>query len=515
MRKNDDKMSFDKENEKQLKHSIVFSIIGILITGMIICYLFIDEPVFSWLRQNSVNFNHSIFETAFEQLGKIFAIVWLLLFWVWITGRHKTVLIGFLALIITVPAVWSIKASVKRPRPKDVIKAEIITENSRREIDKWSFPSGDTASVFAIGTVIALSSRLPGIIGISICCIGVGIFRVLDLAHYPSDVLGGAALGIFCGWAAVRMRKKNPKIENIFGGAEQLLSFVGIFSIPVLVWLFQGRDKLDILLTFYTPVAIIISLIGWRLNKQGQIRDVYCVRMRKQGNWFFRWRSFLPLIIIPLFLIEVRYSAYPENSHLLDRLWELICFAISLAGLAIRIYTVGYAGKGTSGRTTNTPKAQELSTTGMYSIVRHPLYLANCIIWAGIVLLPHSIAFASFCLIVFFLLYERIILAEETFLAEKFGVAFTQWAKKTPMFVPRFKLWRKPEQPFSWQAILAREYPGFFAIIAAFTAIEVFSDRFSEGKWGLDPMWVAIFCAGLLVFVALRTLKKLHVIRHP
>jgi protein-S-isoprenylcysteine O-methyltransferase Ste14/membrane-associated phospholipid phosphatase len=508
-------MSCNNGNEKQLNHSVIFSIIGLLTAGVIICYLFIDEPFFSWLRQNSANFNHSILETAFEQLGKVAAIIWLLLFWVWITGRHKTVLIGFLALIITVPAVWSIKTAVKRPRPSDVIKAETKTESSRRSPDRWSFPSGDTASVCAIGTVLAAASRLPGIIGIAICCAGIGALRVWDLAHYPSDVLGGAALGIFCGWAAVRMRNRNPKIENVFGGAEQVLSFIGIFSIPVFVWLFQGQDKLNILLTFYTPVAIIISLIAWRLNKRGKIEQAYSEQMRRQGNWFFRWRSFLPLIIVPLFLIEVRYSAYPGNDHLFDRLWELFCLTISLAGLAIRIYTVGYAGKGTSGRTTNAPKAQELSTTGMYSIVRHPLYLGNFVTWAGIVLLPHSITLTAFCLIVFFLLYERIILAEEAFLAEKFGAAFTEWAQKTPMILPRFRLWRKPALPFSWQAVLAREYPAFFAITASFTAIEIFGDRFSQGRWELDWMWAGIFCVGLLVFVVLRTLKKMRIIKHP
>jgi H+/Cl- antiporter ClcA len=51
-------------------------------------------------------------------------------------------------------------------------------------------------------------------------------------------------------------------------------------------------------------------------------------------------------------------------------------------------------------------------------------------------------------------------------------------------------------------------------ITASFFAIEVLGDRFLEGKWQLDWMWAAILCTGLLVSVILRTLKKLHVIRH-
>jgi protein-S-isoprenylcysteine O-methyltransferase Ste14 len=241
----------------------------------------------------------------------------------------------------------------------------------------------------------------------------------------------------------------------------------------------------------------------------------YIDEMRNQGNWLFRWRSFLPLVIVPFFLIGLQHFTYPMGSHLLDRLWELFCFAISLLGLGVRIYTVGHVPKGTSGRTTSTPKAQELNTTGIYSIVRHPLYLGNFIIWLGIVLLVRSTLLTAACVLAYFLYYERIIIAEEGFLSQKFGAAFAQWAQKTPMVIPRFKFWCRPAQPFSWQVVLIREYPGFLVITASFAAIEALGDRFYEGRWQLDWMWTAILCVGLLAFVILRTLKKMRIIRHP
>jgi len=241
----------------------------------------------------------------------------------------------------------------------------------------------------------------------------------------------------------------------------------------------------------------------------------YVDEMRNQGNWLFRWRSFLPLVIAPFFVISLRHFSYPQGSHLLDRLWELFCFAVSLLGLGIRIYTVGYVPAGTSGRTTSAPKAQELNSTGIYSVVRHPLYLGNFVVWMGIVLFARSILLAAFCSLAFFLYYERIIIAEEAFLSQKFGSAFAQWAEKTPMFIPRFKLWHKPALPFSWRTVLTREYSGLLAITASFVAIEIISDRFYQGKWQLDWMWAGIFCVSLLVFVTLRTLKKLRIITHP
>jgi protein-S-isoprenylcysteine O-methyltransferase Ste14 len=235
-------------------------------------------------------------------------------------------------------------------------------------------------------------------------------------------------------------------------------------------------------------------------------------KLRKQGDWLFRWRSFLPLVIVPIFIVSLRYFTYPQGSHFLDRLWELFCFSISLLGLAIRIYTVGFVPPGTSGRTTSKPKAQELNTTGIYSIVRHPLYLGNFVIWVGIVLAAHSVLLAVFCFIAFFLYYKRIIVAEEAFLSEKFGENFTHWAEITPMLLPKFKLWRKSARHFSWQVVLSREYSGFLTITASFFAIETLSDRFYEGKWQLDWLWVGIFCTSLLTFIVLRTLKKMKII---
>jgi protein-S-isoprenylcysteine O-methyltransferase Ste14 len=240
----------------------------------------------------------------------------------------------------------------------------------------------------------------------------------------------------------------------------------------------------------------------------------YVDQMKQQGNWLFRWRSFLPLAIVPVFIIGLRHFTYPEGSHLLDRLWELFCFSISLAGLGIRICTVGYVPARTSGRTTSEPKAQELNTTGMYSIVRHPLYLGNFVIWVGIALFSRSTLLTAVCVLAFFLYYERIIFAEEKFLSEKFGASFSQWAEKTPIIVPKLKLWRRPACPFSWRAVLLREYPGLLALVACFTAIEVLGDRFYTGRWQLDPMWVVILCVSLTVFVVFWTLKKMRIIRH-
>jgi protein-S-isoprenylcysteine O-methyltransferase Ste14 len=241
----------------------------------------------------------------------------------------------------------------------------------------------------------------------------------------------------------------------------------------------------------------------------------YIDEMKRQGNWLFKRRGFLPLLTFLLLPLGLYNSTYLFGSPSLDRLWELACFALSLLGFAIRIFTVGYVPDGTSGRSTVKPKADTLNTNAMYSISRHPLYLGNFVIWAGIVLFPHSILLAITCLLVFFLYYERIIVIEETFLSGKFGVAFTQWAQNTPAIFPDFALWQKPALPFSWHKVIWREHTGVLSITASFAAIDIITRRSRDNSWQIDWLWSSIFFAGLLVFLSVWTLKKLKMFKYP
>jgi protein-S-isoprenylcysteine O-methyltransferase Ste14 len=234
--------------------------------------------------------------------------------------------------------------------------------------------------------------------------------------------------------------------------------------------------------------------------------------LQRQGTWLFKYRSYLPFVMIAFFLIELPTYTYAFHSQLIDTLMELTCLTVAATGLAIRIYAVGHAPKGTSGRTTSGPKASELNTTGVYSIVRHPLYLGNMLIWLGITLFFHCAVFTLACMAIFVLYYERIILSEEAFLHETFGPAYKQWADRTPMLLPRFKNWVRPNLPFSWKTALKREYTGLFVITTVLFVLEVLGDRTYLGRWTLDPEWVIIFCLGLAVYTALRSLKKMGVL---
>ena len=179
--------------------------------------------------------------------------------------------------------------------------------------------------------------------------------------------------------------------------------------------------------------------------------------LERYGQWLFKWRSYLPLLILPVVVVALKDFEYLERvfGDTIDDLWQGFCIIVSLSGLVIRCITVGYVPKETSGRNTKRQKAESLNTTGMYSIVRHPLYLGNFFIMLGAASFIEVWWLTLISVLSFWLYYELIIIAEEAFLQRKFENMYIDWSGKTPAFLPRFRNWQKPELPFSFKAVAA------------------------------------------------------------
>lgn len=199
---------------------------------------------------------------------------------------------------------------------------------------------------------------------------------------------------------------------------------------------------------------------------------------------------------------------YPGNSELMDELWEGFCLLVSFFGLGIRIVTVGFTPPATSGRNTKRQKANTLNTSGMYSLVRHPLYLGNFFMFLGVMLFAHTWWLTLIYILVFWLYYERIMFAEEAFLRKKFGDEYLAWASKTPAFIPRFKNYKKPHCPFSLKKVLRKEYNGFFEIIIAMFILEELGELILYGRFEFDLQWVILLSVGFIAWITLRTIKN-------
>ena len=226
------------------------------------------------------------------------------------------------------------------------------------------------------------------------------------------------------------------------------------------------------------------------------------------GNWLFRRRGYLPIVMLIPIVVALRGFRYPNGSEEMDLAWEMFCLAIGLAGLAIRALTVGYTPAGTSGRNTAGQVASTLNTRGVYSLVRHPLYVGNYLMWLAPSLFPRVWWAPVLVTLVFWLYYERIMFAEEEFLRRSFGREYEEWAERTPSFLPHHLHWVTPKLPFSFRNVLRREYSGFFGLITTFMVLEVLSDYEATGRLQWDPVWAAIFGTSLVIYLALRTLKR-------
>lgn len=77
-----------------------------------------------------------------------------------------------------------------RPRPFVTHQVDqLLFEND------WSFPSGHSAFFFAMAMAIYLYNKKWGT-GFFIAAILMNISRIIAGAHYPSDIIGGAIVGV-------------------------------------------------------------------------------------------------------------------------------------------------------------------------------------------------------------------------------------------------------------------------------------------------------------------------------
>jgi protein-S-isoprenylcysteine O-methyltransferase Ste14 len=227
----------------------------------------------------------------------------------------------------------------------------------------------------------------------------------------------------------------------------------------------------------------------------------------RSGNTLFKHRGQIPIVLFILAIPFMFFTQYDQISESWTIGLTVLSVFLSVLGFAIRGYAIGTTPKGTSGRNTQEQVAETLNNTGIYSLIRHPLYLGNYLMWIGIVVFTFNIYFVIIVSLLFWLYYERIMFAEERFLERKFGEKYLSWSIKVPAFIPNFKNYIKGAIPFSFTSILRREYSGTLAMAVSFSFVDHLRYYFLTGNF--DPWRVSsyIVIAVLVITILLRTLK--------
>jgi protein-S-isoprenylcysteine O-methyltransferase Ste14 len=225
------------------------------------------------------------------------------------------------------------------------------------------------------------------------------------------------------------------------------------------------------------------------------------------GNWLFKRRSWLPVFMVAAGI----FMMYIGNRQVIifDMRDEIIFLAVSLIGQIIRIFTVGFTPKNTSGRNTvNGQIADELNTTGIYSLIRHPLYLGNFFMWLGPVLFLRSIGFTIVFILLYWIYYERIMFAEEQFLRRKFGAIYDKWSETVSSIIPYSFRYIPSTLSFSVRNILKREYNSFVNIFLIFLLLDLFRNLFLTEKIFVTQMWLYLSTGAVVIWLTVRTIHK-------
>jgi undecaprenyl-diphosphatase len=235
----------------------------------------------------------------------------------------------------------ALKHLVGRPRPKFVHAGDWHMSISWASgLD--SFPSGHSTASFAVATVLAKRFPLFGPL-----CIAVALFvalsRVLRGSHFPTDVLGGAVIGILSGFIATAPLKQwHTSIQDGLRHAA-----MGTSALFALLWVLSRQMEEGVAGILFLALGVIAIASGlW-------IRRVHWVRRERTGR--SRYSNIAALLIAyglaamttsPLVISSVGFACMASWLHmsgLNDDLeestrWCVMRESALMGGLAIAIF---------------------------------------------------------------------------------------------------------------------------------------------------------------------------------
>jgi len=140
----------------------------------------------------------------------LIAIFLLLLFFSKYAKREK-LRIFWITVVSTIVARFGVTELIRffyhRLRPFVTYQAHQLLSGN-----EWSFPSGHSAFFFAMATAIYLYNKKWGI-GFFLAAILMNISRVIAGVHYPSDIIGGAIIGIIVAYVVFYFAERT-KLKN-------------------------------------------------------------------------------------------------------------------------------------------------------------------------------------------------------------------------------------------------------------------------------------------------------------
>ena len=183
------------------RSQIVYWLIGIVVAAVFIAVAFyFDGAARSWIGQHQTR-TLKVFMRNVSRLGdwtEHFAVGIGLLGVAWWRRSKKWIRVFFAMLVALALAGASarvVKIAAGRARPS--IKTEEVWNGMKLSSRYHAFPSGHVAASTAFFAVLALANWRLGLLCLPIPLL-IGFSRMYVAAHYLSDVVCAAVLGIIC-----------------------------------------------------------------------------------------------------------------------------------------------------------------------------------------------------------------------------------------------------------------------------------------------------------------------------
>jgi undecaprenyl-diphosphatase len=163
----------------------------------------IDDRIVVWMATHRVEVlnDPTVWIGTIDRLGAVWVVLAVVVGLVRRYGAANTVLLAGYTALTTFAAdsvSFGVKDLVDRTRPF-VAHPEI---HPLYVVHSSSFPAGHAATSFAGATLLSYVAPRAAPFCVALAA-AIGISRVYDGVHYPTDVLGGAAIGVVVGGAAV------------------------------------------------------------------------------------------------------------------------------------------------------------------------------------------------------------------------------------------------------------------------------------------------------------------------
>ncbi|WP_028747134.1 methyltransferase family protein [Rhizobium mesoamericanum] len=218
------------------------------------------------------------------------------------------------------------------------------------------------------------------------------------------------------------------------------------------------------------------------------------------GTFFFKYRNqAFPLIILVLF-VAVPPTTAILGSAALEQWKNVVALAIVLAGLVLRATVIGYAYIKRGGLNKRV-YAKDLVTEGMFGVCRNPLYVGNMLIYVGLFLFHGNPVVVIVGSLLFGFIYQCIVYAEEEFLANKFGEAYSAYCGDVPRWGLKLSAFSASTEgmAFNVRRVIAKDYSTMSSTMIALLATEFY--RVAANSISDQELSYAIVLVGLLVAV--------------